>query len=101
MNSFTAYFVRIFFVFVLMIRRPPRSTRTYTLFPYTTLFRSQVDMDRPVKALGLHEFRIRLHPEVAVTITVNVARSPEEAEVQAKLGRAVISGEEEIGRAHV
>src|SRR3546814_8295934 len=31
----------MFFVFVLMIRRPPRSTRTDTLFPYTTLFRSQ------------------------------------------------------------
>src|SRR3546814_19927271 len=30
----------ILFVFFLMIRRPPRSTRTYTLFPYTTLFRS-------------------------------------------------------------
>src|SRR3546814_14274152 len=30
-------------VFVLMIRRPPRSTRTDTLFPYTTLFRSLVD----------------------------------------------------------
>src|SRR3546814_6620757 len=29
------------FVFFLMILRPPRSTRTYTLFPYTTLFRSQ------------------------------------------------------------
>src|SRR3546814_3223160 len=33
-------FVFIFFVFFLMIRRPPRSTRTDTLFPYTTLFRS-------------------------------------------------------------
>src|SRR3546814_21047124 len=31
-----------FFIFFLMIRRPPRSTRTYTLFPYTTLFRSGV-----------------------------------------------------------
>src|SRR3546814_19478915 len=30
------------FVFFLMIRRPPRSTRTYTLFPYTTLFRSEI-----------------------------------------------------------
>src|SRR3546814_15710691 len=30
-----------FLIFFLMIRRPPRSTRTYTLFPYTTLFRSQ------------------------------------------------------------
>src|SRR3546814_10537504 len=32
-----------YFVFFLMIRRPPRSTRTDTLFPYTTLFRSQVN----------------------------------------------------------
>src|SRR3546814_12440431 len=32
----------IVFFFFLMIRRPPRSTRTYTLFPYTTLFRSAV-----------------------------------------------------------
>src|SRR3546814_15348054 len=30
-------------LFLLMIRRPPRSTRTYTLFPYTTLFRSYTD----------------------------------------------------------
>src|SRR3546814_1212132 len=33
------------FVFFLMIRRPPISTRTYTLFPYTTLFRSEVQAD--------------------------------------------------------
>src|SRR3546814_11893960 len=33
----------VFFFFFLMIRRPPRSTRTDTLFPYTTLFRSLVD----------------------------------------------------------
>src|SRR3546814_6405415 len=37
----------IMFVFFLMIRRPPRSTRTDTLFPYTTLFRSQPRRDRP------------------------------------------------------
>src|SRR3546814_13182519 len=37
-----------FSFFVLMIRRPPRSTRTDTLFPYTTLFRS-VDLDQPVR----------------------------------------------------
>src|SRR3546814_19564765 len=35
------FIVHICFFFVLMIRRPPISTRTYTLFPYTTLFRSQ------------------------------------------------------------
>src|SRR3546814_18341148 len=38
------YFV---FVFFLMIRRPPRSTRTDTLFPYTTLFRSRTRAERP------------------------------------------------------
>src|SRR3546814_12204961 len=39
------------FVFCLMIRRPPRSTRTDTLFPYTTLFRSQPDDPRMLQAL--------------------------------------------------
>src|SRR3546814_15517337 len=38
--SYSPYFLSYFFVFFLMIRRPPRSTRTDTLFPYTTLFRS-------------------------------------------------------------
>lgn len=45
--------------------------------------RSQVMMDRPIKTLGLHEVRIRLHPEVAIAVTANVARSAEEAELQA------------------
>src|SRR3546814_18494866 len=36
----------LFLIFVLMIRRPPRSTRTYTLFPYTTLFRSAGGAER-------------------------------------------------------
>src|SRR3546814_16992621 len=35
-----SWFIRLVYVFFLMIRRPPRSTRTDTLFPYTTLFRS-------------------------------------------------------------
>src|SRR3546814_12375542 len=39
----------VFFVFFLMIRRPPRSTRTDTLFPYTTLFRS-LKIDAPHRA---------------------------------------------------
>ena len=46
--------------------------------------RSQVVLAKPIKALGMHEVKIALHPEVAVTITVNVARSPEEAELQAQ-----------------
>ena len=51
--------------------------------------RSQVMLDRPIKALGLHDYFIRLHPEVSVTVTVNVARSQDEAALQAQLGRAV------------
>ena len=46
--------------------------------------KSQIVLDRPIKAIGMHEVRVALHPEVAVTIKVNVARSPEEAELQAQ-----------------
>jgi large subunit ribosomal protein L9 len=45
--------------------------------------REQVRIDGPIKTLGLHDIRIRLHAEVAVTIKVNVARSLDEAERQA------------------
>ncbi len=44
----------------------------------------QIVLDRPIKAIGVQDVRIALHPEVAVTIHVNVARSPEEAELQAQ-----------------
>ncbi len=46
--------------------------------------KSQVVLDRPVKAIGMHEIKIALHPEVSVTVKVNVARSPEEADLQAQ-----------------
>ena len=46
--------------------------------------KSQVVLDRPIKNIGVHDIRISLHPEVAVTVKVNVARSPEEAELQAQ-----------------
>ena len=46
--------------------------------------KNQIVLDRPIKAIGMHDVRIALHPEVSVTIHVNVARSPEEAELQAK-----------------
>ena len=49
-----------------------------------TVTKSQVVLDRPIKAIGMHEVRIALHPEVAVTVKVNVARSPEEADLQAQ-----------------
>ena len=49
-----------------------------------TVTKSQVVLDRPIKAIGMHQVRIALHPEVTVAVTVNVARSPEEADLQAQ-----------------
>jgi large subunit ribosomal protein L9 len=46
--------------------------------------KSQVILDRPIKEIGVHEVKIALHPEVSVTVKVNVARSPEEADLQAQ-----------------
>lgn len=54
-----------------------------------TITRSQVVMDKSIKTLGLHDTRIRLHPEVTVTVKVNVARSLDEAETQLRTGVAV------------
>ena len=46
--------------------------------------KSQIVLNRPIKAIGMHEVKVALHPEVSVTVKVNVARSPEEAELQAQ-----------------
>ena len=46
--------------------------------------KSQIVLDRPIKAIGMHEVKVALHPEVSVSVKVNVARSPEEAELQAQ-----------------
>ena len=54
-----------------------------------TINRSQVVMDRAIKTLGLTDTRIRLHPEVSVSVTVNIARSLAEAETQLRTGVAV------------
>jgi large subunit ribosomal protein L9 len=51
-----------------------------------TVNRQQIVLDRPIKTLGLHPVRLMLHPEVAVTVTANVAQSAEAAEMQ-KAGR--------------
>ncbi len=48
-----------------------------------TVDRGQVVLDRPIKDLGLHSVTVVLHPEVSVRVTINVARSAEEAELQA------------------
>ena len=52
--------------------------------------KNQIVLDRPIKTIGLNDVKIALHPEVSVTIQVNVARSPEEAEMQAQ-GKDVLA----------
>jgi large subunit ribosomal protein L9 len=59
--------------------------------------RDQVNLDKPIKALGLHDLKIVLHPEVRVGVTVNVARTAEEAERQAR-GENVLMTEAEQAR---
>ena len=59
--------------------------------------RSMVALDKPIKTLGLHDVRIRLHPEVTVTVTLNIARSQDEAERQAR-GEDVINSQFEEDR---
>jgi len=59
--------------------------------------RSMVALDKPIKTLGLHEVKVRLHPEVTVTVTLNIARSQDEAERQAR-GENVISSQFEEDR---
>ena len=48
-----------------------------------SLDKKQITLDKPIKELGLHDMEVVLHPEVSATITINVARSDEEAELQA------------------
>lgn len=48
-----------------------------------TVEKRQIVLDRPIKTLGLHPVRVMLHPEVGVTVTVNVAQSEEGARMQA------------------
>ena len=54
--------------------------------------RSMVVLDKPIKTLGVHEIRVRLHPEVTVTVSINIARSADEAERQAR-GEDVITSQ--------
>jgi large subunit ribosomal protein L9 len=67
--------------------------------------RRQVMLDRPIKTLGLHEVRVQLHAEVEPRITVNVARSPDEAARQARgedvSSKAMSEAEEEAEAAKV
>ena len=61
-----------------------------------TTNRSQIVLDQPIKTLGLSTVKLVLHPEVSLPITVNVARSTEEAEKQARGEQVGLAGEEEV-----
>src|SRR5579871_469126 len=60
--------------------------------------RSMVILDRPIKTLGVHPVRVRLHPEVTITVNINIARSQDEAERQAR-GEDVLTSQFEEERA--
>jgi large subunit ribosomal protein L9 len=53
-----------------------------------TIERPQVQLPAALKTLGIHQVRVRLHPEVDAFVSVNIARTPEEAEIQADPERA-------------
>ena len=57
--------------------------------------RRQVMLGQPIKTLGVTPVRVVLHPEVSVTVSINVARSAADAEVQAATGEAVFENEDE------
>ena len=63
----------------------------------TKVERAMVVLDKPIKTLGLHEVKVRLHPEVTATVTLNIARSQDEAERQAR-GENVINAQFEEER---
>ena len=60
--------------------------------------RAMVVLDKPIKSLGVHPVRVRLHPEVTVTVNINIARSADEAERQSR-GENVITSPFEEERA--
>jgi large subunit ribosomal protein L9 len=60
-----------------------------------TVGRSQIDLNKVIKTLGLHDLQVRLHAEVSVDLRVNVARTEAEAEAQAKSGVMVTAAPEE------
>jgi large subunit ribosomal protein L9 len=60
--------------------------------------RSMVVLDKPIKTLGVHEIKVKLHAEVTVTVSINIARSQDEAERQAR-GENVITSQFEEDQA--
>ncbi len=60
----------------------------------TKVERNQIQLEKTIKVLGLHPVHVRLHPEVVITVTANVARSHEEAQAHAREGH-LVSAEEQ------
>jgi large subunit ribosomal protein L9 len=60
--------------------------------------RAMVVLDRPIKNLGVHQVKVRLHPEVSITVSINIARSADEAERQSR-GENVITSQFDADRA--
>src|SRR3546814_13400744 len=84
--------------FFLMIRRPPRSTRTDTLFPYTTLFRSQLQ----VNLAGRHSAQAALEQsltELAATRETLLMRKGEEEDKAAELNQPLVNHAEHVDQA--
>jgi large subunit ribosomal protein L9 len=61
---------------------------------FTAIDRQMVQIDQPIKMLGLFTLRVRLHPEVSVSVTVNVARTQDEAIQQEKTGKSAAAGQQ-------
>jgi len=60
-----------------------------------TVSRQQIILDRALKNIGLHDVAVKLHPEVIVNIVVNIARTEEEAKVQAETGSAMVTSDDD------
>ena len=60
-----------------------------------TVTRGQIDLNQNFKMIGLFDVNVILHPELKVAVTVNIARTIDEAEIQEKSGQAVLGGESE------
>src|SRR3546814_18606857 len=93
-------------LFVLMIRRPPRSTRTYTLFPYTPLFRSVMlarDTDpydaRAWLLLGILDTWLGRHDSAAALMQEAITLNPSLSSAYAHLGSCYSLSGCQIGRA--
>ena len=58
----------------------------------------QIKLDRPIKTVGMHSVRVDLHPEVSVEVIVNVARTEEEADIQARGNVSIVMARSSISR---